>query len=214
VFAIGGDELLPILPTSRADEGLEIWFASNPALEDGLKVVRSVAAGATRLRRDLVASWASGLTIDERTDLLVAILDLGDDVSAWVESIQVAPLDDARIVREISRRIHSVGQGARREDLARTLAALRTTDGAAQRALGETIEWLLDQRKKVDYNAAMIALRALGPNHGMGSRLAAALDRAQADGRTPPARASADLDRAKIPHRKRMFPGLFGRLRR
>ncbi len=139
---------------------------------------------------------------------------LADDVSAWVESIQVAPLDDARIVREIGNRIRSAGQGPRREDLARTLAALRTTDGAAQKALGEIIEWLLDQGKKVDYNAAIIALRALGPNHGMGSRLATAFDRAQTEGRTPPGRARADLDRAKIPHRKRMFPDLFGRLRR
>jgi outer membrane PBP1 activator LpoA protein len=99
------------------------------------------------------------------------------------------------------------------------MGALRPKEPAAQRVVGESIEWLVNTGKDVDVVSAALLLPALGDKHRMGRRIADAFEAAVGRGQKIPGKVGDEFVRAGIPIKRKGLPDklrtrLFGRRRR
>ena len=205
-FAVSADLMIELLAGSERASDLADWYGLGPGFEEGKRLLLALDPQAPTAERNAAASWTRTLTATERTDLLLALLDQSSDIGKWAEAIGAEPLDDVRLVQEISRRIRSAPRGDERAELARSLAAIRPRDPAAQRAVADLIIWLLEQEKRVDFDAAVLAVPAVGTQHRSGQRLSDAFDAAAQRGHQVNTRAGSDLEQAGVRLRKRSVP--------
>lgn len=207
---VSGADITSLLRGGGSPADLEAWYGLGPAKAEGIAVAVAAGPGAASELRSKAAKWASRLSPEQRTDLVLQLLKAADDVSSWISSLEPEPLDDLRLVSTLASRIEAETQGVRREDLARTLAAYRPSSSQAQKQIAGIVISLLEKDTQVDFNAAVIALGALGDNHGSGRRLADAFENASNRGRRIPRRALDDLRRARVPlHKKSMAEELW-----
>lgn len=213
-FAITGDEMVSFVATASGDRLLRDWFALAPPFEEGTKVVATLGPTASAAERRVTATWASQLTAEERTKLLMQVTSMAFDTSEWAADLSKEPFDEDAVVNALAGRLKAATRGDDRGDLALTIAALRPTRASAQQTVGQLAVWLLDQGKRTYDETAATLFPALGTQHRVGAKLAAAVSAADARGMKFTNRALDDLKRANVPIKKKsVSASLWDRLR-
>jgi hypothetical protein len=202
-FLVDADEMTSFLATPLRAQLLADWFSLEPPFKAGAKVAVALGARARGAERRVVAAWAAKLTRTERTDLLLRLAALANDASDWVTDLSAEDVDEDQVVNGLGERLKAATRGADRDDLARTIAALRPSQPSAQQAVGQLALTLLQEGKRTYDNTAAILFAALGTQHRVGAKLSAAVAAADARGTRFTNRALEDLRRANVPVRKR-----------
>jgi len=214
-YVVTPAEMVEYIGTSSRTKLLTGWYELGPDAESGRKVAAELGATARNSERAPVVRWATTLTPADRTELALAIVDLGNDTSNWIGDLAREPLDEDRLIGVLGDRLRAATRASERQDLARTIAAIRPSGPTGQNAVGQVAHWLFEQGKKADDETAMLLFPALGDKHRMGARLGEDIAKAVARGTHFSARALDDLRRANIPVRKRdVTTDFWGRFRR
>ena len=208
-YLVTAEEMVDSLATPSRTQLLAGWYDLGPAAESGQKVASGLGAAPPNSERTPVIRWATTLTAAERTELAVEIVALANDTSGWMGDLAREPLEEERLVSVLGDRLRAATRASDRQDIARTVAAIRPAAPVAQNAVGQLAHWLFEQERKADDEAAMILFPALGDKHRMRARLREDIAKAVARGTHFPARALDDLRRANIPVRKKDVGGAF-----
>ena len=133
---------------------------------------------------------------DERTDFLIDLASEGGHALDWLgEAIKASPRDYSEevVAHSVVSDAMKPGRAEKRRAAVDALIALNPHNGEAQREVGRLIVWLLGSGQKVDFEIAVVAVRALGTDHGMGRKIGIAF------------RKQCEHEKKKIPHRQQEF---------
>lgn len=208
-YLVRGQEMVEYVASPSRTRLLTSWYDLGPDADSGRQVAVELGAAPRGSERTPVVRWATTLTAADRTELAMKIVALANDTSGWIGDLAREPLDEEKLVSVLADRLRAATRASDRQDIARTVAAIRPSAPAAQNAVGQLAHWLFEQGKKADDEAAMILFPALGDKHRMGARLGEDIAKAVARGTHFPVRALDDLRRANIPVRKRDVTGDF-----
>lgn len=213
-YLVTAEEMIEYMATPSRTQLLTGWYDLGPSAEPGKRIAAELGAAPQNSERAPVIRWATTLTPAERTKLAMEIVGLANDTSSWIGDLAREPLHEEELVSVLGDRLRAAARASDRQDIARTIAAIRPSAPAAQNAVGQLSHWLFEQGRKADDEAAIILFPALGDRHRMGSRLGEDVAKAVARGTHFSARALDDLRRASIPVRKRdVTSDFWGRFR-
>lgn len=214
-YLVTPDQMVEYIGTSSRTKLLAAWYELGPDAESGRQVAIGLGAAARSSERGPVIRWAITLTPADRTALALEIVALGNDTSNWIGDLAREPLDEEMLVTVLGDRLRAATRASDRQDLGRTITAIRPSGPAGQNAVGQVAHWLFEQGKKADDESATLLFPALGDKHRMGAKLGEDIAKAVARGTHFSARALDDLRRANIPVRKRdVTTDFWGRFRR
>jgi hypothetical protein len=201
-FLIDADELISYLATPVHRALLAEWFALEPSSEEGAKVALALGPTPSAANRRVVAAWAAKRTRDQRTQLILQLAALANDTSEWVADLSADEVDEDLVVSSLEARLKAASRSTERDDLARTIAALRPRTPSGQQAVGQLALWLLGQGRRTYDETAIILFPALGTQHRAGTKLSDAVAAADARGTRFTYRALEDLRNANVRVRK------------
>ena len=208
-YVITADEMIEYLGTGSRGQLLGAWYGLGPDAASGTRVAVELGATARGSERTSAVRWAAALTPPQRTEIALQVSELGNDTSAWIADLAREPLDEDRLLTALGDRLKAATRASERQDLARSIAAVRPTTPSGQNAVGQLAHWLFEQGKKADDEAATYLFPALGDKHRMGPTLAADVASAVARGSHFSRQALEDLRRANIPVRRKDVGGDF-----
>jgi hypothetical protein len=176
--------VVELLGSADRQAGIEQWFALEPDAADGRKVAVAIGKHPPENELSPVAAWSRTLPPHERGQLLLDLSALDNDTSGWMGALADELFDEAPLLTSLISRLRSAGRGDERKELARTIVAIRPSEPASVKAVGELIQWVLDPaRGTIDRGAAVTLVSALvGRSHRMGTALAAAFELAERQG--------------------------------
>jgi KAP-like P-loop domain-containing protein len=169
---------------TRTDPGraaVRDWLRLEPPRDQVETLIRELGDASASVIVEGVGKWAAALSQEERTELAIGLVDAEFDASRWVAATTREGVDEVALVEHIANRVREASRGDRREELAAMLAAVRSLEAGAQRAVADLVIELLETGKGVDFKAATKAVPALGTQHRSAGRLQAALKTAAED---------------------------------
>jgi hypothetical protein len=210
------DAVSGLLPTREAvlaalgdPNVLGPWTRVPPPAVDVRWMAAQVAAAASptavaKATIDVFGQWAgTGATVEERTGLVLDVLGVVDDGSAWIETMAPHGVDEPALVTYVSGRILAEPKATRRSEFARNLSTLQPTSPRAQHLVAELMVWLLSRDTQADFDTASRLVRAVGTKHRLGPKLSGAFEAAVAAGmKLPEGRARELRDSGIVTKRK------------
>jgi hypothetical protein len=173
------------------------WFEWNPSYKSVITFIEGIGRGTRDGELDSARGWFRGLSNGARRSALVGLAHLQtDSANKWINTFVGASraYDEQLVVRDVVSEVMGAGKGGNRHELIEALIAVEPSSPQAQREVGELIIWLLERNTRVDLDNATLAVGALGKNHRMGKKVAAAF------------RASVDANGWKVPsNREQLF---------
>jgi len=140
------------------------WFALDPSLTEVIDLFEQ-AAGARRPVAQTASERLGRLTAKERTSLAEQLVGADFDAPKWLEQLRKSGVDEAKVVRLIAKQVDAAKTSPQREALVKRLRTFAPGEGAAQREVARIILALLGTGKKVDFEIALNASRALKKGH-------------------------------------------------
>jgi hypothetical protein len=181
--------------SARGQQLVVAWLDFDVSTE----VVGEIVIGLDRAPRDSEAEafrgWLSRLASDDaRTKLLTRLATERGNALRWLGAAAASKkraYSEQVIAHSIVSDVMKAGRADERRLAADSLLFLSPRERAAQREIGNLIVWLLDLRKKGDFETAVDIVAALGDNHGMGRSIGEAF------------RKASDALQTKVPHREK-----------
>jgi hypothetical protein len=212
-------------PTERAQQIIVAWFGRGRITEETAeKIIRQLDRSPTSGEADEFRDWFAGRATGElRTQFLIALAGAGGSSLDWLRAaveVTPRPFDEDVVAHAISSEVMQAPRAEERREAVDALLALSPQSAAGQAVVGQLIIWLLGRNQKVDFDIALVAVGALGSNHGMGRKVGDAFRKAcDQQARKIPASEKATFDRARVViaqsyferPRKKGLKGLFGR---
>jgi hypothetical protein len=196
-----GDEdvLMAALATGSAgDDAAADWMALDPPVPTVAALARTRGVWISQTLASAVSDWARGRSDEERTELVLALLDTPARI-AFPRNVARHGIADERVVDEIAKLVGDASRHERRAELIDFLLAVEPSGRAAHVKVAKLMLALLERDTRVDFELALRAAPALGVDHQHGEKLKQAFDDAtKRNGYQVPTKALEALSTANI----------------
>jgi hypothetical protein len=200
-YVVEADEVINAAASDKdaGEAAVVAWLGLEPPFETVKMAAAALGDRAPQRVITAFGSWAQTLNANQRTEVLLEILqNPGATTGAWIAALAAHAVDEQRIVDELSARMQVAPRREDRLALASLVVTLRPSEPAAQRKVADLVMSLLGRDTDVDFRVAVATVPALGTDHRSAGRLEAEFRKAADRGRQLPAKAQDDFRRANL----------------
>lgn len=177
-FVVTVEQLKRIRAENGWGASYAAWLGLDPGIQEVLESVLPIASSASDSVRNMVAEWASRQSAEDRSTLILGIIEKSGFAYRWIEHIARQEVDEPAITDALVRKAQEETNAGQRSLPIRAVVSLQPGHPEAQRRVADLVIWLIDQDTKSDWRNALAVLPALGERHGSKTRLAKAFKQA------------------------------------